>query len=51
LNGKISRSRKLSIGELDDRVAMLLDVRATVSLMKRELGEILGGKQPFVVRN
>ena len=41
LSGKISQSRRLSIDELDDRVAMLLDVRATVSLMKRELGEIL----------
>jgi len=41
LSGNISQSRKLSIDELDDRVAMLLDVRATVSLMKRELGEIL----------
>jgi hypothetical protein len=41
LSGKISQSRRLSIDELDDRVAILLDVRATVSLMKRELGEIL----------
>ncbi len=41
LRGNISQARKLSIGELDDRVAMLLDVRAKVSLMKRDLGEIL----------
>lgn len=41
LSGNISRARKLSIGELDDRVAMLLDVRARVSLMKRELSEIM----------
>ena len=41
LSGNISQSRKLSIGELDDRVAMLLDIRARASLMKRELGEIL----------
>ena len=41
LSSNISQWRKLSIDELDDRVAMLLDVRATVSLMKREMGEIL----------
>ena len=41
LSGNTSQSRKLSINELDDRVAMLMDVRAQVSLMKRELGEIL----------
>ena len=41
LSGKIWQARKLSLSELDDRVAMLLDVRARVSLMKRELAEIL----------
>ena len=41
LSGNISQSRKLSISDLDDRVAMLQDVRARVSLMKRELSEIL----------
>ena len=41
LSGTIPQSRKLSIGELDDRVAMLLDVRAQISLMKRDLGAIL----------
>jgi hypothetical protein len=40
-SGNISQSRKLSISELDDHVAMLLDIRARVSLMKRELAEIL----------
>ena len=41
LGANISQSRKLSISDLDDRVAMLQDVRARVSLMKRELSEIL----------
>jgi hypothetical protein len=41
LSGNISQMRRLSINELDDRVAMLLDVRARVSLMKRGLSEIL----------
>ncbi len=41
LSGNISHAHKLSIVELDDRVAMLLDVRGEVSLMKRELGEIM----------
>jgi hypothetical protein len=39
----LSQVRKLSIGNLDDRIAMLLDVRARVSLMKRGLIEILRG--------
>jgi len=39
----ISQIRRLDINELNDRVAMLLDVRATVSLMKRGLSEILRG--------
>lgn len=38
-----SQVRKLSIDNLDDRMAMLLDVRARVSLMKRGLSEILRG--------
>jgi hypothetical protein len=41
LSGNISQVRRLSINELNDRVAMLLDVRARVSLMKRGLSEIL----------
>jgi hypothetical protein len=41
LSGNISQARRLNIDELSDRVAMLLDVRARVSLMKRELSEIL----------
>jgi len=43
LSGNISQTRRLNIDELNDRVAMLLDVRARVSLMKRELSEILRG--------
>ena len=41
LSGNISQMRRLSINELNDRVAMLLDVRARVSLMKRGLSELL----------
>jgi len=41
LSGNISQVRKLSIDELDDRMAMLLDIRARISLMKRDLSEIL----------
>jgi hypothetical protein len=41
LSGNVSQMRRLSINELDDRVAMLLDVRARVSLMKRGLSEVL----------
>jgi hypothetical protein len=43
LSSNISQMHKLSINDLNDRVAMLLDVRAMVSLMKRELSEILRG--------
>ncbi len=43
LSSNISHVRRLSIDELSDRVAMLLDVRATLSLMKRDLREILLG--------
>lgn len=43
LSGNISQAHRLNIDELSDRVAMLLDVRASVSLMKRELSEILRG--------
>ncbi len=43
LSSNISHVRKLSIDELNDRVAMLLDVRATISLMKRDLREIMLG--------
>jgi uncharacterized protein (DUF302 family) len=37
----ISTAKKLNIDALNDRVEMLLDVRATVNLMKRDLSEIL----------
>ena len=43
LTSNISYARKLNIDELSDRVAMLLDVRASVLLMKRDLSEILLG--------
>lgn len=39
----ISQIHRLTINDLDNRVAMLLDVRAKVSLMKRGLGEIVRG--------
>jgi len=41
MSGNISQARKLNISDLDNRVAMLLDVRASVSQMKRGLGEIV----------
>jgi hypothetical protein len=41
LSSNLSLIRKLSISDLDNRVAMLLDVRASVSLMKRGLSEIV----------
>jgi hypothetical protein len=41
LSGNLSQVRKLSINEMSDRVTMLLDVRASVSLMKRGLSEIV----------
>ena len=43
LSSDLSQVHKLSISDFDDRAAMLLDVRARVSLMKRGLGEILRG--------
>jgi hypothetical protein len=43
MSSNISQLRKLSINDMSDRVTMLLDVRATVSLMKRGLSEILRG--------
>jgi hypothetical protein len=43
ISGNISQVRKLNISDLDNRVAMLLDVRAKVSLMKRGLSEIVRG--------
>ena len=43
MSSNISQLRKLSISEMSDRVTMLLDVRATVSLMKRGLSEIVRG--------
>jgi hypothetical protein len=41
LSNNISQMRRLNIDELSDRVAMLLDVRARVSLMKRDLAELM----------
>jgi hypothetical protein len=38
----VSQQRKLTIDKLSNRESMLLDVRATVSLMKRDLGAIVG---------
>jgi hypothetical protein len=46
LSGNIAQVRKLSISDLNDRVTMLHDVRARVSLMKRGLSEILRGLSP-----
>jgi hypothetical protein len=43
MSSNISQLRKLTINDLNDRVVMLLDVRARVSLMKRGLSEILRG--------
>ena len=43
MSSNISQLRKLSINDMSDRVTMLLDVRAKVSLMKRRLCEILRG--------
>jgi hypothetical protein len=43
MSSNISRLSKLSINDLNDRVVMLLDVRARVSLMKRGLSDILRG--------
>jgi hypothetical protein len=48
ITGNISPAGRLDINELNDRIAMLLEVRATVSLMKRGLSDILhalSGKQ------
>ena len=41
MSSNISQLRKLSINDMSDRVTMLLDVRAKVSLMKRGLSEIV----------
>jgi hypothetical protein len=43
MSSNISQLRRLSINDMSDRVTMLLDVRASVSLMKRGLGEIVRG--------
>ena len=43
ISGNIAQVRKLNISDLNDRMSMLLDVRATLSLMKRGLSEILRG--------
>ena len=41
MSSNLSQVRKLNINDLNDRVAMLLDVRGRVSLMKRGLSEIV----------
>jgi hypothetical protein len=41
ISGNISQVHKLNISDLDNRVAMLLDVRAKVLLMKRGLSDIV----------
>ncbi len=41
VSSNLSQVHRLTISDLDDRTAMLLDVRATVSLMKRGLSEIV----------
>lgn len=43
LSSNLASVKKLKIDDLNDRVTMLLDVRAKVSLMKRGLSEILRG--------
>jgi hypothetical protein len=43
MTGNLARIRSLSISDLDERIAMLLDVRTSVSLMKRGLSEIVRG--------
>jgi hypothetical protein len=43
LSGNNFQALRLNMDELNDRVAMLRDSRARVSLMKRELSEILRG--------
>jgi hypothetical protein len=43
MSSNLSQVRKLTISDMDNRVAMLLDVRAKVSLMKRGLSEIVRG--------
>jgi len=45
MSSNISQMRRLNIDELSDRVAMLLDVRASVSLMKRDLAELMRSMQ------
>jgi len=45
MSSNISQVRRLNIDELSDRVAMLLDVRARVSLMKRDLAELMRSMQ------
>jgi len=41
LTSQPSEARKLSIDDLEDRAAMLQDVRAKISFLKRDLGELL----------
>jgi hypothetical protein len=41
LTSQPSQLRKLSIDDLEDRAAMLQDVRARISFLKRDLGELL----------
>jgi hypothetical protein len=50
LTSEPSEAFRLSIDDLEDRVAMLQDVRARISFLKRDLGELLTslpGAEPF----
>ena len=42
LTSQPAEAVKLSIDDLEDRVAMLEDVRARISILKRDLGYLLG---------
>lgn len=46
LTSSISQQRSLTIDLLNDRSAMLADVRAQVSLMKRDLSKLMVGLRP-----
>jgi hypothetical protein len=41
MSGNLAQLRTLNISDLEDRIEMLLDIRARVSLMKRGLSEIV----------
>jgi hypothetical protein len=46
LTSEPSERLKLSIDDLEDRTAMLQDVRATISYLKRDLGALLASLPP-----